>query len=78
MKEKRYHSKNSQSSIKKINFMNSTKMIDWIDNDIYLYLYIKDFIIKLKNFLMIFKKKIIFIKNIFFNFKKIILFVFKI
>ena len=53
MKEKRYHSKNSQSSIKKINFMNSTKMIDWIDNDIYLYLYIKDFIIKLKNFLII-------------------------
>ena len=52
MKEKRYHSKNSQSSIKKINFMNSTKMIDWIDNDIYLYLYIKDFIIKLKNFLI--------------------------
>ena len=51
MKEKRYHSKNSQSSIKKINFMNSTKMIDWIDNDIYLYLYIKDFIIKLKIFL---------------------------
>ena len=52
MKEKRYHSKSSQSSIKKINFMNSTKMIDWIDNDIYLYLYIKDFIIKLKKFLL--------------------------
>ena len=32
--------------------MNSTKMIDWIDNDIYLYLYIKDFIIKLKKFLI--------------------------
>ena len=62
MKEKRYHSKNSQSSIKKINFMNSTKMIDWIDNDIYLYLYIKDFIIKLKNFLInIFLLLIIFI-----------------
>ena len=61
MKEKRYHSKNSQSSIKKINFMNSTKMIDWIDNDIYLYLYIKDFIIKLKNFLIIFSNLFIFI-----------------
>ena len=60
MKEKRYHSKNSQSSIKKINFMNSTKMIDWIDNDIYLYLYIKDFIIKLKNFLFHIKKNYFF------------------
>ena len=43
--------------------MNSTKMIDWIDNDIYLYLYIKDFIIKLKKFLIniliSFKKKLI-------------------
>ena len=52
MKEKRYHSKNSQSSINKINFMNSTKMIDWIDNDIYLYLYIQNFIKKFKKILI--------------------------
>ena len=43
--------------------MNSTKMIDWIDNDIYLY--IKDFIIKLKNFLLkyLIINKIIKIRN---------------
>ena len=51
MKEKRSPSKNSYSSIKKINFMNSTKTIDWIDNDIYLYLYIQNFIKKFKKIL---------------------------
>ena len=55
MKEKRSPSKNSYSSIKKINFMNSTKTIDWIDNDIYLYLYIQNFIKKFKKILMLSK-----------------------
>ena len=54
MKEKRSPSKNSYSSIKKINFMNSTKTIDWIDNDIYLYLYIQNFIKKFKKILMLY------------------------
>ena len=54
MKEKRYPLKNSYSSIKKINFMNSTKTIDWIDN---IYLYIKNFIKKLKKILKINKLK---------------------
>ena len=58
MKEKRYPLKNSYSSIKKINFMNSTKTIDWIDNDIYLYLYIQNFIKKFKKIFLYFILKL--------------------